>query len=96
VREGERLHPITGRLANESRHFEQAAGEHDLQAFFALRTMDEIMSRNFLTFADLVRSEHYDIVIGDEAWDVDYDYHENPELKRSRSCSSPTSSAACR
>jgi predicted glycosyltransferase len=29
-----------------------------------------------------VESEHYDIVIGDEAWDVDYHYHENPELKR--------------
>src|SRR5947209_1098084 len=27
-------------------------------------------------------AEHYDIVIGDEAWDVDYYYHENPELKR--------------
>ncbi len=81
-REGERLHPITARLANESRHFESVAGEHDLHAFFALRTMDELMARNFLTFADLVRSEHYDIVIGDEAWEVDYHYHENPELKR--------------
>jgi pimeloyl-ACP methyl ester carboxylesterase/predicted glycosyltransferase len=82
TREGERLHPITRRLANESRHFERQAGEHDLQAFFALRTMDEIMARNFLAFADLVEHEHYDIVIGDEAWDVDYHYHENPELKR--------------
>ena len=81
-REGERLHPITKRLANESRHFEAMAGEHDLQAFFALRTMDEVMARNFLTFVDLVESEHYDIVIGDEAWEVDYHYHENPELKR--------------
>ncbi len=81
-REGERLHPITQRLANESRHFESVAGEHDLQAFFALRTMDEIMSRNFMTFLDQIESEHYDIVIGDEAWDVDYHYHENPELKR--------------
>jgi pimeloyl-ACP methyl ester carboxylesterase/predicted glycosyltransferase len=81
-REGERLHPITHRLANESRHFESMAGEHDLQAFFALRTMDEVMARNFLTFTDLVDSEHYDIVIGDEAWEVDYHYHENPELKR--------------
>ncbi len=81
-REGERLHPITQRLANESRHFEQMAGEHDLSAFFALRTMDEIMSHNFMTFVDLVEAEHYDIVIGDEAWDVDYHYHENPELKR--------------
>jgi pimeloyl-ACP methyl ester carboxylesterase/predicted glycosyltransferase len=81
-REGERLHPITARLANESSHFEHVAGEHDLSAFFALRTMDEIMCRNFMTFVDLMSAEHYDIVIGDEAWDVDYYYHENPELKR--------------
>ena len=81
-REGERVHPACRLLANESRHFERQAGEHDLQAFFALRTMDEIMSLNFLVFADVLRAEHYDIVIGDEAWDVDYHYHENPELKR--------------
>lgn len=80
--EGERVHPITARLANESHHFEQLAGEHDLNAFFALRTMDEIMINNFMTFSDLVESEHYDIVVADEAWDVDYYYHENPELKR--------------
>jgi len=81
-REGERLHPITQRLANESLHVERMAGEHDLQAYFALRTMDEVMARNFLLFADLVKAEHFDIVIGDEAWEVDYHYHENPELKR--------------
>ena len=80
--EGERLHPMTKRLANESRHFEHVAGEHDLHAFFALRTMDEIMVRNFMTFSDLMEEQHYDLVIGDEAWDVDYYYHENPELKR--------------
>jgi pimeloyl-ACP methyl ester carboxylesterase/predicted glycosyltransferase len=81
-REGERLHPITARLASESRHFEHVAGEHDLSAFFALRTMDEIMVNNFMTFVDLMESEHYDLVIGDESWEVDYFYHENPELKR--------------
>jgi pimeloyl-ACP methyl ester carboxylesterase/predicted glycosyltransferase len=81
-REGERLHPIARRLANESRHFEHCAGEHDLHAFFALRTMDEVMVANFMTFADLMEEEHYDLVIGDESWDVDYYYHENPELKR--------------
>lgn len=80
--EGERLHPATAKLANESRHFESVAGEHDLHAFFAMRTMDEVMTANFMTFADLVEAEHYDLVIGDEAWDVDYYYHENPELKR--------------
>ncbi len=81
-REGERVHPITSRLANESRHFEHLAGEHDLHAFFALRTMDEVMVNNFMTFSDLMDNEHYDLVIGDEAWEVDYYYHENPELKR--------------
>ncbi len=81
-REGERLHPITQRLANESCHFEALAGEHDLQAFFALRAMDELMARNFLVFSELLEAEHYDIVVGDEAWEVDYHYHENPELKR--------------
>jgi len=81
-REGEQVHPITRYLANESRHFEQVAGEHDLSAFFALRTMDEVMVNNFMTFTDLMEAEHYDLVIGDEAWDVDYYYHENPELKR--------------
>jgi pimeloyl-ACP methyl ester carboxylesterase/predicted glycosyltransferase len=81
-REGERVHPACARLANESSHFEGMAGEHDLQAFFALRTMDEVMARNFMVFADLLAHEHYDIVIGDEAWEVDYHFHENPELKR--------------
>jgi predicted glycosyltransferase len=80
--EGERVHPITQRLANESKHFEHVAGEHDLHAFFALRSMDEIMVNNFMTFADLMAEQHYDLVIGDESWDVDYYYHENPELKR--------------
>lgn len=81
-REGERVHPACAHLANESRHFERVAGEHDLQAFFALRTMDEVMARNFMVFTDLLAHEHYDIVIGDEAWELDYHYHENPELKR--------------
>jgi predicted glycosyltransferase len=34
-----------------------------------------------MVFNDLVTDEHYDLVIGDEAWDVDYFLHENPELK---------------
>jgi predicted glycosyltransferase len=35
-----------------------------------------------MVFADLVEREHYDLWVGDEAWDVDYFLHENPELKR--------------
>ena len=44
--------------------------------------MDEILLANFMVFHDLVEQEQYDLWIGDEAWDVDYYLHENPELKR--------------
>lgn len=81
-REGEKLHPMTTYLSSESRHLEEMAGEHEVPAFFVLRTMDEILVNNFMTFSDLMEAEHFDLVIGDEAWDVDYYYHENPELKR--------------
>jgi pimeloyl-ACP methyl ester carboxylesterase/predicted glycosyltransferase len=78
---GERVHPASAWLANESAHVEDEAGEHDLHAFQALRDMDEILVNNFMVFHDVVTDEHYDLVIGDEAWDVDYFLHENPELK---------------
>jgi pimeloyl-ACP methyl ester carboxylesterase/predicted glycosyltransferase len=79
---GERVHPASAWLANESAHIEHEAGEHDLHAFQAIRRMDEILVNNFMVFQEVVEQEHYDLVIGDEAWDVDYFLHENPELKR--------------
>jgi pimeloyl-ACP methyl ester carboxylesterase len=81
-RRSERIHPASAFLASESRHIENEAGEHDLHAFQAIRTMDEILVSNFMLFADLVADEPFDLWIGDEAWDVDYFLHENPELKR--------------
>jgi UDP:flavonoid glycosyltransferase YjiC (YdhE family) len=44
--------------------------------------MDETLVNNFMVFDDIVAEDHYDLVIGDEAWDIDYFLHENPELKR--------------
>ena len=44
--------------------------------------MDEILLANFMVFHDLVRDEQYDLWIGDEAWELDYYLHENPEQKR--------------
>jgi predicted glycosyltransferase len=80
--EGERIHPASAWLANESAHIERESAEHDLHAFQAIRRMDEILVNNFMVFADVVGDGDYDLVIGDEAWDVDYYWHENPELKR--------------
>jgi pimeloyl-ACP methyl ester carboxylesterase/predicted glycosyltransferase len=79
---GERVHPASGLLAGESAHFESEAGEHDLHAFYAWRNMDEILVANFMVFHDLLEAEPYDLVVGDEAWEVDYFLHENPELQR--------------
>ncbi len=81
--EGERVHPASAWLASESGHVEHESGEHDLHAFGAIRRMDEILVNNFMAFDELTESEHYDLVIADESWDVDYFLHENPELKRS-------------
>jgi pimeloyl-ACP methyl ester carboxylesterase len=79
---GERVHPASGWLANESRHIESESAEHDLHCFQAIRRMDEILLANFMVFHDLVRDEQYDLWVGDEAWELDYYLHENPEQKR--------------
>jgi len=79
---GEKVHPASRWLSSESKHIEQESGEHDLHCFEALRRMDEVLVNNFMVFDDVVREDDYDLVIGDEAWDVDHFLHENPELKR--------------
>lgn len=81
-RAGEAVHPASRWLSSESHHVESEAGEHDLHCFEALRRMDEILVGNFHVFDDVVRDGDYDLVVGDEAWDVDHFLHENPELKR--------------
>ncbi|MDK1010501.1 MAG: alpha/beta fold hydrolase [Actinomycetota bacterium] len=79
---GERIHPASEHLSSESSHIESEQGEHDLNCFQALRRMDEIILANFMVFQEVVDEGLYDLVIGDEAWDIDYYWHENPELKR--------------
>ena len=80
--EGEIIHPASRWLANESAHIESESAEHDLHCFQAWRRMDEILVANFMVFDDVVRERDYDLWIGDEAWELDYYLHENPELKR--------------
>ena len=80
--EGERIHPASAQLANESQHIESESAEHDLHCFHALRRMDEILAANFMLFHDVVRQQRYDLWVGDEAWELDYYLHENPREKR--------------
>ena len=79
---GERIHPLSDQLAGESPHIEdEMSGEHELKLFQALRNMDEILLNNFHVFLDAAIEGNYDLWIGDEAWEIDYYLHENPELK---------------
>jgi hypothetical protein len=80
--EGQRIHPASALLASESGHIERESAEHDLHAFQAIRRMDEILIANFMVFRELVGHESYDLWIADEAWEIDYYLHENPEQKR--------------
>jgi pimeloyl-ACP methyl ester carboxylesterase/predicted glycosyltransferase len=80
--EGERVHPASAQLANESGHIQSESAEHDLHVFHALRRADEILAANFMLFHDVVREDRYDLWIGDEAWELDYYLHENPREKR--------------
>jgi predicted glycosyltransferase len=59
---------------------------HVLPCFQAWRRLDEILLANFMVFHDVVADEPYDLWVGDEAWELDYYLHENPELKTAPYC----------
>ena len=40
--------------------------------------MDEVLIANFMIFQDAVDEGGYDLVIADEAWDIDHYWHEHP------------------
>lgn len=79
---GERIHPASRLLASESEHIEAESDGHDLHVFEAYRRMDEILVANFMLFQEVVSEGGYDLILGDEAWDVDHFWHEHPELKQ--------------
>ena len=78
---GETVHPASAQLANESAAFEAHARDHELHAFQAWRGLDEVLVANFMLFNEVAHEGGYDLWLGDEAWEVDYFLHENPELK---------------
>ena len=78
---GETIHPASAGLAPEAAHVDAEAGAHELHAFQMLRRLDEIFCANFMVFHDLARQDPFDLWIADEAWEIDYFLHENPELK---------------
>src|SRR5262249_23682101 len=73
-------------LALESPHIAAEATGHELNVFQAWRRMDEILLANFMLFHDVAAAGQDDLWIGDEAWELDYYLHQNPELKTAAYC----------
>ena len=76
--------PVEAAGPARRKHIEEEAGEHDLNCFEAIRNMDEILIRNFMVFQEAVESDEYDLIIADEAWEIDHYWHEHPELKKAQ------------
>ena len=91
ARSAGRAHPSrpAQHLANESRHIESESAEHDLHCFQASGGWTRSCSPTSWSFTTSCASEQYDIWIGDEAWELDYYLHENPEEKRAAYVGSP-------
>jgi pimeloyl-ACP methyl ester carboxylesterase/UDP:flavonoid glycosyltransferase YjiC (YdhE family) len=78
---GEQIHPLSDALWDESGHFESRANEYALNANEAYWEMDKLLQNNFMVFHDAVRENDYDLVVGDESWEVAEYLHYNPPLK---------------
>ena len=78
---GEEVHGLSDALWDKSGHFESHSKAYSLDATEAYWEMDKILDNNFMVFADAVREDGYDLVVGDESWEVDHYLHYNPSLK---------------
>ncbi len=78
---GEQIHPLSNALLDESGHFESHGKAYSLNATEAYWEMDKLLNNNFMVFYDAVRENQYDLVIGDESWEVAEYLHYNPSLK---------------
>ena len=40
--------------------------------------MDEVLIANFMVFQDAIEETNYDLVVADDAWDVDHYWRQHP------------------
>ena len=77
----EEIHRLSDALWDESGHFESHGKAYSLDVTEAYWEMDKLLNNNFMVFTDAVREDGYDLVVGDESWEVDQYLHYNPSLK---------------
>jgi len=80
---GERIHPMSEYMWDESGHFEgHGTAAFSLNAAEAFWQMDKLLNNNFMVLTDVINESDYDLVVGDESWEVVDNLHYNPSLKK--------------
>jgi pimeloyl-ACP methyl ester carboxylesterase len=80
---GERIHPMSKYMRDESGQFEShATAAFSLNATEAYWEMDKLLNNNFMVLTDVINERSYDLLVGDESWEVLDNFHYNPSLKK--------------
>jgi UDP:flavonoid glycosyltransferase YjiC (YdhE family) len=70
-------------MRDESGRFESHGTDaFSLNATEAYWEMDKLLNNNFMVFTDILCQSPYDLVVGDESWEVLDNLHYNPSLKK--------------
>lgn len=80
---GERLHPGAASYANDNEPAEKAARGGQLNLLKYLMKASKDWRKNVETFDRISADGHFDLVIGDETYELNVGFMKKPELKRS-------------
>lgn len=59
----------------------ESSNNHEMNFFGNWRKSESLRIANFMTFLKAVEETKFNLLIGDEAWEVDHYLHKNPKLK---------------
>jgi len=80
---GEKLHPEASNYANDNEPAEKAARDGQLNLLKYLMKASKDWRKNVETFARITAREHFDLVVGDETYELNVGFMKKPEIKRS-------------
>lgn len=79
---GENLHPDAGQYANDNIPAESAAKDTQLNLLKYLMNASKEWTRNFDVLTQVLDKEHFDLLIGDETYEITVGYQKKPHLKK--------------
>lgn len=78
---GEKLHPLSSEYANDNVPAEKAAKGNQLNLLKYLMKASREWTRNFKTICKIINSEQYDLIIGDETYEIAVGFQKKRHLK---------------